>query len=78
MNGLINPTPCMTDMKKVDEPYTIYQNVYGSTLTDLEAEFQKNAAYLVGRKNGMYLYHEILSITKAKELAEGKQRAILQ
>ncbi len=40
-------------------------------------EFQKNSNLLPKRKNGNYLYHEIISISRAKNLRETQQKQIL-
>ena len=50
-------------------------------LRDREAilkEFENNANLLSKRSNGNYLYHEIISITRAKSLSEDKQKEMLK
>lgn len=61
-----------------DEKYNIYHNVYSTDAEKIKTEFQENAAYVGKRKNGVYMYHEILSITKTKNLTEERQKEILK
>ncbi|WP_330177977.1 hypothetical protein [Candidatus Vondammii sp. HM_W22] len=62
----------MSDIDKSDEQYNVYQNTYSRKQDDIEQEFLSNAAYVARRKNGNYLYHGILSITKAEKLDDKK------
>ena len=48
---------------QIDERYNVHQNMFSRHYDKLKAEFEENAEYLPKRKNGVYLYHEILSIT---------------
>ena len=68
----------MSDIDKSDEQYNVYQNVFSRRLEDLEQEFMRNSEYMAKRKNGNYLYHEILSISKAEHLEDHKQKKILR
>ncbi len=68
----------MSDIAKSDEQYNIYHNIYSRKIADIEQEFLQNAEYVPKRKNGVYMYHEILSISKAKHLSDSKQKAILR
>ena len=68
----------MADIDKSDEQYNVYQNLFSRKLDDIEQEFLSNAARMAKRKNGNYLYHEILSITKAEKLEHNKQKQILR
>lgn len=61
-----------------DEKYNIYHNIYSTDAEKIKAEFHENAAFLSKRKNGVYMYHEILSITKTKNLDEERQKEILK
>ncbi len=57
-----------------DEDYCFTQNFI---LRDREAllnEFERNSKLLSKRKNGNYLYHEIISITRAKGISEQEQK----
>ncbi len=62
----------MSDIAKSDEQYNIYHNIYSRKIEDIEQEFLQNAEYVPKRKNGVYMYHEILSISKAKHLSDSK------
>lgn len=68
----------MSDIVKSDEQYHVYQNVFARQQEGLEQEFRSNAAFVPKRKNGNYLYHEILSISKAEKLDAGEQKKILR
>jgi len=68
----------MSDIDKSDEQYNVYQNIYSRKQNDIEKEFLRNASHAAKRKNGNYLYHEILSITKAQKLDDKKQKEILR
>ncbi len=68
----------MSDIDKADEKYNIYQNLYSRKNEDVEQEFKQNARTMFKRKNGVYLYHEILSITKTQNLEDKVQKEILR
>ncbi len=68
----------MSDTHKSDEKYNIYQNIYSHKNEDIASEFKQNAQTMFKRKNGVYLYHKILSITKAKNLEDKHQKEILR
>ena len=61
---------------QIDERYNVYQNVFSRHYDKLKREFEHNAQNLTRRKNGVYLYHEILSITRAKDISEKRQKEI--
>lgn len=61
-----------------DDKYTIYHNVYSTDAEKVKAEFMENASLLRKRKNGVYMYHEILSITKTRTISEERQKEILK
>ncbi len=67
----------MGDIEKSEHRYNVYQNLYSRKPEDIEAEFQDNADHVKRRRNGVYLYHEILSISKAEQLDRQKQKEIL-
>lgn len=62
--------------EKNDERFNVYQNVYARDSEKLKREFEENARWLAKRKNGVYLYHEILSITRAQGISEKRQKEI--
>gem|GEM_PF-892925 len=68
----------MSDIEKSEEKYFIYQNIYSRNLAGIESEFLENASLMKKRKNGVYLYHEILSITRAEKISLKQQKEILR
>ena len=58
--------------------YSIFHNTYSRDSERLKADFLENARHLRARKNGVYLYHEVISITRSASLGEDQQKAILQ
>ena len=60
------------------EAYTIRHNLAGRKAQSIRAEFERNGELLRKRKNGNYLFHEIISITRAKGLSPEEQKARLQ
>lgn len=61
-----------------DKHFAVYHNTYTRDTERLKAEFKRNAEHLKARKNGVFLYHEIFSITRSKNLDENTQKARLQ
>ncbi len=68
----------MGDIAKSDKQYNVYQNIFSHDPGGIEEEFQSNAGHIPKRKNGNYMYHEILSITRAKKLGLKEQKRILR
>ena len=66
------------ESKLKSRAYSIYHNLYSRESDRLKEEFSENARHLRFRKNGVYLYHEILSVTKSEHLEEDKQKATLR
>jgi hypothetical protein len=60
------------------EAHRIRRNVWGRDPEHIRAEFERNGNLLSRRKNGVYLYHEIISITRAKGLTPEQQKDRLQ
>ncbi len=60
-----------------DEQYAFYHNVYPRRTEQIKRDFQANAEHLPNRKNGVYLYHEVISLTRAKNLNPERQKEIL-
>lgn len=56
------------------EVHRIRHNVWGRDPAHIRAEFERNGALLSRRKNGVYLYHEIISITRAQGLSPKEQK----
>lgn len=68
----------MADIQKTDEQFNVYGNLYARKLDGIEQEFKENAAFVRKQKNGNYLYHEVLSITKSQGLEAKQQKTILR
>ncbi len=58
--------------------HSIHHNLYSRDRERLKREFEDNARHLRHRKNGVYLYHEVLSITRSQHLTENEQKTRLQ
>lgn len=58
--------------------YSLWHHCYARKERELETEFKRNASHLRTRKNGVYLYHEILSITKTAHLSEQEMKEALR
>lgn len=67
----------VADIDKADKKYSIYHNLFSRNEAKITSEFEANAKFVRQRKNGVYLYHEILSITKNQNLSSTKQKQIL-
>lgn len=61
-----------------DPRYELRHNVLSATPAALTAEFEGNGLLLPKRKNGVAMYHEIISITRPKGLSPEAQKAILR
>lgn len=44
----------------------------------IRTEFEQNADFLARRKNGVFLYHEIISITRARGVSDELQKSRLR
>jgi hypothetical protein len=66
------------DRDEGQEYYRIRHNVWGRNPDLIRAEFERNGELLAKRKNGVYLYHEIISITRAKGLSPQEQKSRLR
>lgn len=62
------------DRETDHEAFTLRRNLYGRDHDAIRAEFETNAELLQKRKNGVYLFHEIISITRAKGLTPEDQK----
>lgn len=65
-----------TKLKSRD--FSLYHNLYSRDRDRLKEEFMENARHLHFRKNGVYLYHEVVSITRSRHIEEAEQKATLQ
>lgn len=61
-----------------DKKFTLKHNLYANKAEKIKEEFQENAAFIAKRKNGVYMYHEVLSITKSKTLSDNEQKERLR
>jgi hypothetical protein len=61
-----------------DPKYNFTQNFIFDNRAAVLKEFTRNAEYLKKRKNGNYLYHEIISLTRTKDLSEAQQKEALR
>ena len=61
-----------------DADYSIFHNLYSTNAEAIKEEFTTNATFLPKRKNGVYMYHEILSITDTGNLTREQQKEILK
>jgi hypothetical protein len=60
-----------------DDKYRFIYNCFGRKKEQVLNEFNDNAAQLKQRKNGVYLYHEIISISRSKKLSNEAQKKAL-
>ena len=67
----------ITRDKDNDARFNYHSNIFGLDRKAILNEFQENAHLLPKRKNGNYLYHEIISISRAKNITETQQKQIL-
>lgn len=61
--------------------YSVFHNTYSRTTDRLKAEFMENSEHLRYRKNGVFLYHEVISITRAhqsQQIDEDQQKTALK
>lgn len=58
--------------------WRIRHNLFARDPDAIRTEFEQNADLLARRKNGVFLYHEIISITRAEGVSEELQKAGLR
>jgi len=61
-----------------DKHYTINHNTYGKNKENIKNAFEHNASFFKKYKNSVYMYHDIISITRNNELTEEKQKECLK
>ncbi len=61
-----------------DKKFTLKHNLYATKPQKIKEEFEENARFVSKRKNGVYMYHEVLSITKSSSLTDDQQKEILR
>jgi len=62
---------------KGDEKYNQYYNTFSFDRNGVINEFNTNSSLLNKRKNGNYLYHEIISLKSSESLSKDRQKEIL-
>jgi len=62
------------DRDEGQEAYRIRHNLLSRDPGHIRVEFERNGTLLQRRKNGVYLYHEIISITRAKGISPEAQK----
>jgi len=65
------------DREAGGEAYTLRHNLRGRDHHSIEQEFSRNADLLQQRRGGVFLYHEIISISRAQGLAAELQKVRL-
>lgn len=60
-----------------DDKYRFVYNCFGRKKEQIINEFLSNSQRLKQRKNGVYLYHEIISISRSKTLSNEQQKKAL-
>jgi len=66
------------DLGATSRENNIYYNLYSRKPEGIEDEFRDNSRFLQKRKNGVYMYHEVISITRSKQIDEQEQINILR
>jgi len=66
------------DRDEGQDAYRIRHNLFARDPERIRSEFERNGTLLQKRKNGVYLYHEIISITRARHLSAEDQKARLR
>ena len=56
--------------EEADRDYRVLNNLYGIKEEYIKTRFLENSSLIKVRKNGNYLYHEILSISKTDDLTD--------
>lgn len=64
----------MNKENKSDSRYDIFNNLYNKSKNWIIREFNENSELLDKRKNGVFLYHEIIAITRTKKLTTLEQK----
>lgn len=61
-----------------DSKFTLKNNLFSNTSEKITEEFVKNASFFKKRKDSVYMYHEVISITKSKQLTDEQQKELLR
>jgi len=69
---------CEKGRAENDDQYNHFHNLHPGQKEQIIRDFQSNAEHLHERKNGVKLYHEILSFSRAKGISNERQKEILR
>ena len=58
-------------------PFIISKNLYHTDKENVLSQFKENSKHLPKRKNGVFLYHEIISLPEQNNIPKKKQKEIL-
>jgi len=61
-----------------DKKFTLINNIFSRNPENIKEEFKRNSSFFKKRKNSVYMYHEVISITKSKGLTDEQQKEILR
>ncbi len=61
-----------------DSKFTLKNNLFSNTSEKITEEFVKNASFFKKRKDSVYMYHEVISITKSEQLTDEQQKELLR
>jgi hypothetical protein len=61
-----------------DREFTINHNLFEDDPEIIKEKFKKNASFFKKQKNSVFMYHEVISITKSKQLSDKRQKEILR
>jgi hypothetical protein len=61
-----------------DKKFTLKNNLFSNSSYKIKEEFERNASFFKKRKDSVYMYHEVISITKSKQLTNEQQKEILR
>lgn len=66
------------DLGASSREHNIYYNLYSRKPEGIKKEFMTNSHFLPKRKNGVFMYHEVISITRSQQIDEQQQIEILR
>jgi hypothetical protein len=61
-----------------DKKFTLKNNLFSNNSEKIKGEFELNSSFFRKRKNSVYMYHEVISVTKSKSLEDEDQKEILR
>ena len=60
-----------------DRSHNLYRNLFATSDSGIAAAFEENGKLLKARKNGVFMYHEIISITRSGSATLDRQKQAL-